>query len=106
MSCRVHLHLPLRSPLRQEDLKMIVLLLLLSFLTSVSSLVAQKRAAPRSRIEIEANQGTLVRWSGPATKSCVMKRRSWKPIHGVCYYPIDLEEKPGRVPIARVGAQR
>lgn len=48
-----------------------------------------------------AKQGTLVRWSGPGTTRCGMKGRSWAALKGTCYYPIDLEQAAGRVPVSR-----
>jgi murein DD-endopeptidase MepM/ murein hydrolase activator NlpD len=56
---------------------------------------------------ISTAPGTVVRWSGPGTARCTMKGRSWAPIKGTCYYPVDLEERPGtRIPVARAYAGR
>ena len=50
--------------------------------------------------------GTLVRWSVPGTKRCSMGKRSWAPLGDTCYFPIDLEQKPGVITVARRGASR
>ena len=53
---------------------------------------------------ISAAPGTVVRWSGPGTTRCAMKGRSWAPLKGTCYYPVDLEQIPGtRISISRSG---
>jgi murein DD-endopeptidase MepM/ murein hydrolase activator NlpD len=53
---------------------------------------------------IEALPGTVVRWSLPGTKRCTMGNRSWAALEETCYYPIDLEEKPGLLRVSRHGA--
>jgi hypothetical protein len=35
-----------------------------------------------------------------------MKGRSWVPLHGTCYYPIDLEQSPGLITIGRSASGR
>lgn len=34
--------------------------------------------------------GTVVRWSGEGIEACSSGGKSWKPVDGVCYFPIDL----------------
>lgn len=52
----------------------------------------------------EAMPGSIVRWSVPGTKRCAMGRRSWNALQETCYYPIDLQQKPGVVRVSRHGA--
>jgi hypothetical protein len=52
---------------------------------------------------ISAAPGTLVRWVVPGATRCSMKSRSWAALEGVCYYPIDLLERPGPITIALWG---
>jgi murein DD-endopeptidase MepM/ murein hydrolase activator NlpD len=47
--------------------------------------------------------GTVVRWSVPGTKECGMQGLLWPALNESCYYPIDLEQKPGVVTISRRG---
>ncbi len=65
------------------------------------------RAAPVAPVEkvanVEAVQGTLVRWSVPGTKRCAMAGRSWAALQETCYYPIDLLRAPGLVRVSRSG---
>jgi hypothetical protein len=49
---------------------------------------------------ISAVPGTLVRWAAPGATRCSMRGRSWAALEGTCYYPIDLLDKPGPIPIA------
>jgi murein DD-endopeptidase MepM/ murein hydrolase activator NlpD len=60
--------------------------------------------APASALSVQP--GTLVRWSVPGTTRCRMRARSWAPIGDTCYFPIDLEQKPGVVTVVRRGKSR
>jgi hypothetical protein len=53
---------------------------------------------------ISAAPGTLVRWSAPGTTRCGMKGRAWAAVKGTCYYPVDLQQQPGVIPISRSGS--
>jgi hypothetical protein len=53
---------------------------------------------------IDAAPGSIVRWSVPGTKRCAMGKRSWAALQETCYYPIDLEQRPGVVRVSRHGA--
>jgi murein DD-endopeptidase MepM/ murein hydrolase activator NlpD len=55
---------------------------------------------------LEAAPGTLVRWSVPGTTRCRMGARAWPPLGETCYFPIDLEQRPGVVTVARQGKGR
>jgi murein DD-endopeptidase MepM/ murein hydrolase activator NlpD len=58
--------------------------------------------AAQSRVPtISTTPGTVVRWSAPGTTRCTMKGRSWAPVKESCYYPVDLQQPPGRIPISR-----
>lgn len=58
-------------------------------------------ALPLQADTVTAAQGTLARWSGDDVNSCGMDGRVWKPVDGTCWFPVDLERRPGRVEIAR-----
>ncbi len=58
-------------------------------------------ALPLHAQSVTAAQGTLARWSGDDVNSCGMDGRVWKPVDGTCWFPVDLERRPGRVEIAR-----
>jgi murein DD-endopeptidase MepM/ murein hydrolase activator NlpD len=66
--------------------------------------------APSSAAEapaaLTAAPGTLVRWSVPGTARCRMHARSWAPLGDTCYFPIDLEQKPGVITVVRQGQGR
>ncbi|HEY3030381.1 MAG TPA: M23 family metallopeptidase, partial [Bradyrhizobium sp.] len=55
---------------------------------------------------LSAAPGTLVRWSVPGTMRCRMGARSWAPLGDTCYFPIDLEQKPGVITVVRQGQGR
>jgi murein DD-endopeptidase MepM/ murein hydrolase activator NlpD len=50
---------------------------------------------------LSAAPGALVRWSVPGTTRCRMNGRSWAPLGDTCYFPVDLEQKPGVVSVLR-----
>ena len=74
---------------------------LVCVLPSPSS-AAEIKASTKSAA-LSAAPGTLVRWSVPATVRCRMSARSWAPLGDTCYFPIDLEQKPGVITVARQG---
>ena len=53
---------------------------------------------------VDASPGSIVRWSVPGTKRCAMGKRSWDALQETCYYPVDLQQKPGVVRVSRHGA--
>jgi len=75
-------------------------LVVLTMLADVTGGV--RAAAPPATIE--ALPGTVVRWSLPGTKRCAMGKRAWAALQETCYYPIDVEEKPGVFRVSRQGA--
>ncbi|MGD0632565.1 MAG: M23 family metallopeptidase [Terracidiphilus sp.] len=52
---------------------------------------------------ISAAPGTLVRWAAPGATRCSMRGRTWAALEGICYYPIDLLDKPGPIAISLWG---
>jgi hypothetical protein len=58
-------------------------------------------ASPADRPTISADPGTLVRWGVSGTTRCGMGGRTWAALEEICYYPVDLLEKPGIIKIAR-----
>ena len=66
---------------------------------------AQAQARTKSAA-LSAAPGTLVRWSVPGTTRCRMGARSWAPLGDTCYFPIDLEQKPGAIAVTRQGQGR
>ena len=74
---------------------------LLAVLVAVSD--ASFSAEPQA-VTASADPGTLVRWSAPGTKRCIMGKLGWSPLQETCYFPIDLLQKPGKVKVSRRGA--
>ena len=71
----------------------IYLLALSAFLFAASPLLAQSITS--------ADQGETVRWPGENTTGCGMDGRTFAPVDGACYFPIDMARSPGRVEVAR-----
>jgi murein DD-endopeptidase MepM/ murein hydrolase activator NlpD len=55
---------------------------------------------------ISSGPGTVVKWTIEGATRCGMRSRAWKPLKGICYYPIDLETPVGtRIPISVTAAK-
>jgi murein DD-endopeptidase MepM/ murein hydrolase activator NlpD len=86
------------------DFERCSLALALAALTmAVGPVPATARPAKGPTPKIEAEQGSVVRWSVPGTKRCGMGKRSWDALQETCYYPIDMLRKPGLVKVTRQG---
>ncbi len=71
-------------------------------LVSAVAALAQGQA-----LSISSGPGTVVKWTIDGATRCGMKTRTWQPLKGVCYYPIDLETPAGtRIPISLTAAGR
>jgi murein DD-endopeptidase MepM/ murein hydrolase activator NlpD len=74
----------------------------LAGLAGLACLVLAASAAPGAggaRPAVVA-PGGLVRWAGPGLVSCSIGERSWPPLDGACWYPIDLD-RSGSVVLVR-----
>jgi Peptidase family M23 len=71
-----------------------------------TDMVAAKQPAPKptptSKSSVTLNQGEVARWPGIAAKSCLLTGKKYPAVDSVCYYPFDVEAKPGRYSIAVV----
>jgi len=54
-------------------------------------------AEPAARVR----PGTVVRWPGEGIESCGMGKRTWSPLGGDCYYPVDLLHAEGPLDVQR-----
>jgi murein DD-endopeptidase MepM/ murein hydrolase activator NlpD len=50
--------------------------------------------------QVTVPQGSVGRWVGEC-EACGMDGKVYKPVDGVCYFPIDMARKPGTIEIAR-----
>lgn len=62
-----------------------------------TSAFSQTTATPHSAT---AEQGMVVRWAGNC-KRCSLEAKAWDPVNGTCYYPFDMEKKPGTYTLSR-----
>ncbi|MVM36365.1 peptidoglycan DD-metalloendopeptidase family protein [Spirosoma sp. HMF4905] len=53
--------------------------------------------APKS---VSVGQGEVARWAGNCLR-CSLEKRAWSPVNGTCYYPVDMDMKPGSYTISR-----
>jgi murein DD-endopeptidase MepM/ murein hydrolase activator NlpD len=84
----------------------LTLLIAVAIASAGLSAFAAERKPRAPSVALSIAPGTLVRWSVPGTKRCSMGKRSWAPLGDTCYFPIDLEQRPGVITVARVGAKR
>jgi hypothetical protein len=84
----------------------IIRTLLLTALALDCSSALARTAAPKSApvvaLSVTLNQGEVARWPGIAAKSCVLAGKKYPAVDSVCYYPFDVEAKPGRHAIAAI----
>jgi murein DD-endopeptidase MepM/ murein hydrolase activator NlpD len=78
-----------------------------SLLLTTATLVASAHAAapaakPGGSHAVTLNQGEVARWPDIAARSCVLGKRKYPAIDSVCYYPFDVEARPGRYAIAAI----
>lgn len=78
----------------------------LGALMAVGGLSIETSAEGEAALKVEAAPGTVVRWSVPGTKTCGMGRQTWQALQETCYYPIDLQQKPGLLRVSRRGVGR
>ncbi len=61
---------------------------------------APQKASSPSKSSVTLNQGEVARWPGVAAKSCILMAKKYPAVDSVCYYPFDVEAKPGHYAIA------
>jgi hypothetical protein len=61
--------------------------------------------APDAAPIVTLAQGEVARWSGLDARACVLARRKYPAVDGVCYFPFDVEGAPGRHAIAVIDAR-
>ena len=81
-------------------------LLAAAMTAAFSPALGAQRKLHAPAVALSAAPGTLIRWSVPGTKRCSMGKRSWAPLGDTCYFPVDLEQKPGVISVVRRGASR
>lgn len=57
-----------------------------------------KDAAPTKTVSVA--QGEVARWAGNCQR-CSFEKRAWAAVNGTCYYPVDMDMKPGTYTISR-----
>ncbi len=57
---------------------------------------------PAPRLNVVLNQGEVARWPGIAAKNCGLGKMSYPAVDSVCYYPFDVDAKPGRYSISLI----
>ncbi len=57
--------------------------------------------SPAVNYQVEVEQGGVAQWEGDDLTRCAMDGKSFLPVDGSCWYPIDFKRKPGKVEIAR-----
>lgn len=74
-----------------------IVVILIATLMSVSSLMAQGKKTTKL---VAVGQGEVARWAGNCQR-CSFETRAWAAVNGTCYYPVDMEKKPGTYTISR-----
>ena len=59
-----------------------------------------KKETATTQKTASAAQGEVVRWPGNCQR-CSFEKRAWPAVNGTCYYPIDMDMKPGSYTVSR-----
>lgn len=51
--------------------------------------------------DVQVEQGAIGRWAGAEATNCFFLGKSYKPVDGACYYPVDMAKRPAVYEIAR-----
>lgn len=74
----------------------------ITFYAALPSVKAQntsaKDTAPSKTVSVA--QGEVARWAGNCQR-CSFEKRAWAAVNGTCYYPVDMDMKPGIYTISR-----
>lgn len=83
-------------------MKKIILLFVISFLwLSFSGYAQRTKAKPETPGKtVRLSQGEVARWPGNCLR-CSFEKQAWAAVNGTCYYPVDMEKKPGTYTISR-----
>ncbi|MEM9293899.1 MAG: M23 family metallopeptidase [Acidobacteriota bacterium] len=76
-----------------------VCVLLFAGLAAPAPLQVQSQAQDRPTVNVDP--GGIARWAAGDSVSCAMNGRSWAALEGVCYYPVDVQQSPDVLEIAR-----
>lgn len=49
----------------------------------------------------QVSPGSVVRWPGEGIEACAQGKKTWPPLDGACFYPMDLLHGEGTVDLAR-----
>src|SRR5438046_496234 len=80
----------------------ILLFSLLALLPEITAARSSAHRAPPVRSSVVLNQGEVARWPGISARTCLLGGKKYTPVEGVCYYPFDVEARPGRYAIGLV----
>jgi murein DD-endopeptidase MepM/ murein hydrolase activator NlpD len=89
-----------------NDPRGLSLLFAVAMVSAAFCATAAEKSVRAPAVALSVAPGALVRWSVPGTKRCGMGKRAWAPLGDTCYFPIDLEQKPGVITVVRRGASR
>lgn len=60
----------------------------------------KKTALALTSKSVSIAQGEVGRWAGNCLR-CSFEKRAWSAVNGTCYYPVDMDMKPGTYTISR-----
>jgi len=74
----------------------------LGVLATGNAMAKSPKPPAASKLSVNLNQGEVARWPGIAAQSCLLAGKKYPAVDSVCYYPFDVQAKPGRYSIAVV----
>lgn len=85
-----------------ESTRIALLFVLTLIAAGTEAKPAAKHAPPARRQSVTLNQGEVARWPGVAAKTCLLGERRYPAVDSVCYYPFDVDAKPGHYTIGLI----
>jgi Peptidase family M23 len=70
-----------------------------SFVSAAPAPQKTSAAVAAAPLSVTLRQGEVARWPGIAAKTCLLGGKKYAPVDSVCYFPFDIEAKPGRYPV-------
>lgn len=72
----------------------------LSATTQIATYAQSSKTAASAPKSVSVAQGEVARWAGNCLR-CSFEKRAWEAVNGTCYYPVDMDMKPGSYTISR-----
>ncbi len=81
-------------------MKSVIVTVVLGLVVSLTHAQSKKAASAEPSKSVSVAQGEVARWAGNCLR-CSFEKRAWAAVNGTCYYPVDMDMKPGQYTVSR-----